>query len=97
MVNYRRVRDAQIECGDFVSEMRDEVHTWLAPICDCPDLQTSVARSLVGKSRELAGNRVSDDRCLIAEAALFFCHKEIISGMRERFTARSPRRSYVNE
>jgi hypothetical protein len=76
MVNYRRVRDAQIECGDFVSEMRDEVHTWLAPICDCPDLQTSVARSLVGKSRELAGNRVSDDRCLIAEAALFFCHKE---------------------
>lgn len=72
MANYWRVCDAQIECGDFVSEMRDEVHTWLAPICDCPDLQTSVARSLVGKGRELAGNRVSDDRCLIAEAALFF-------------------------
>ena len=76
MVNYWRVREMELDRGDFVSAMRDEVHAWLAPICGCSDLQTSVATSLLRKSEELAGDRVSDDRCLITEAALFFCHKE---------------------
>src|ERR1039458_608604 len=76
MVNYRGVRDAQIDSRNFVPAMRDEVRAWLAPICDCPDLQKSVAKSLLQKSRNLEGNRVSDDRCVIIEAALFFCHKE---------------------
>jgi hypothetical protein len=76
MVNYRGVRDAQIDSRNFVPAMRDEVRAWLAPICDCPDLQKSVASALLQKSRNLEGNRVSDDRCVIIEAALFFCHKE---------------------
>jgi hypothetical protein len=76
MVNYRGVRDAQIDSRNFVPAMRDEVRAWLAPICDCPDLQTSVASALLQKSRNLEGNRVSDDRCVIIEAALFFRHKE---------------------
>jgi hypothetical protein len=62
MVNYQRVRDAQIDSRNFVPAMRDEVRAWLAPICDCLDLQKSAASSLLQKSRNLEGNRVSDDR-----------------------------------
>lgn len=76
MVNYRGVRDAQIDSRNFVPAMRDEVRAWLAPICDCPDLQKSVTSALLQKSQNLEGNRVSDDRCVIIEAALFFCHQE---------------------
>jgi hypothetical protein len=75
MANYRRVRDAQIDSRKFVPPMRHEVRAWLAPICDCPDLQQSVSRSLLQQSREAEGARLSDDRCVVAEAALFFCHK----------------------
>jgi hypothetical protein len=75
MVNHRRVRDAQLDLRDFVPVMRDEVRAWLAPICDCPDLQKSVSRSLLQQSREAEGARLSDERCVVAEAALFFCHK----------------------
>jgi hypothetical protein len=76
MVNYRRVCDAEIDSRNFVPAMRDEARAWLAPICDCPDLQKFVASALLQKSRNLEGNRVSDDQCVIIEAALFFCHKE---------------------
>ena len=76
MVNYRRVRDAQIDLRNFVPAIRDEVRAWLAPICDCPDLQKSVSSFCLQKSRNLEGNRVSDDQCVVTEAALFFCHKE---------------------
>jgi hypothetical protein len=56
MVNYRRVRDAQIDSRNFVPEMRDEVQAWLAPICDCSDLEKSIASPLckkVGTSKEI--------------------------------------------
>ncbi|MCU1299983.1 MAG: hypothetical protein JWQ87_267 [Candidatus Sulfotelmatobacter sp.] len=76
MVNWRRVRDAQIDLTNFVPAMRDEVRTWLAPICDCPDLRNSVSDFLLQKSRDAEGSRVSDDECVVAEAALFFCHSE---------------------
>ncbi len=74
-VNYWRVHDAQIDSLNFVPAMRDEVRTWLAPICDCGDLQQSVFSSLLQQSQEAEGARFSDDRCVVAEAALFFCHK----------------------
>jgi hypothetical protein len=75
MVNHRRVCDAAVNTRDFVPAMRDEVRVWLAPICDCPDLQKSVSNSLSQQSREIEGARLADDRCVVAEAALFFCHK----------------------
>jgi len=70
MVNHRRVRDAEIDVRDFVPAMRDEVRAWLAPICDCPDLQKSVRSSLLRQSREAEGERLSDNRCVVADAAL---------------------------
>jgi hypothetical protein len=76
MVNYWRVLDAQINAQNFVPEMQDDVRAWLAPISDCEDLQKSVSDFLQQQSREAEGDRFSDDRCVVAEAALFFCHKE---------------------
>ena len=55
--------------------MREQVRAWLAPVCDCPDLLKSVSTSLLQQSREAEGDRLADDRCLVTEAALFFCHK----------------------
>jgi hypothetical protein len=75
MVNHRRVLDAQPDLRDFVPEMRDEGRALLAPICDCPDLQKSVTVALLRQSREIEGERLSNDRCVVAEAAVFFCHK----------------------
>jgi hypothetical protein len=78
MVNHRSVCEASVKTHDFVPAMRDEVRAWLAPICDCPDLQKSVLNSLLQQSLEIEGARLTDHRCLVAEAALFLCHKENI-------------------
>ena len=75
MVYYARVRGAEIDCSGFVPAMRDEAHTWLAPICDCPELSQSVLEGLLRQSREAAGARFFDPKCMAIEAALFFCHK----------------------
>jgi hypothetical protein len=75
MVSHGRVRKAQLDLRGFVSAMRDEARAWLAPICDCPDLQECVSRCLLRQSRETEGYRLGDNRCVVAEAALFFCHK----------------------
>jgi hypothetical protein len=75
MVNYVRVHDAQLDTRGFIPAMRDEVRAWLAPICDCPDLRSSASNCLLQQSQEAEGARVSDDQCVVAETALFFCHK----------------------
>jgi hypothetical protein len=75
LVNYRRVSQVQLDIGDFVPAMREEVRAWLAPVCDCPDLYKVVSNFLLQQSREGEGDRMSDDRCVVAEAALFFCHR----------------------
>jgi hypothetical protein len=77
MVNHQRVCDADPDTRAFVPAMRDEVHAWLAPICDCPDLRGSVASCLLQRSQDARGDRLSDDQCVVAEAALFFCHKPL--------------------
>ena len=75
MVHYERVRDSEVDCGAFVPEMRDEALTWLAPIFDCRDLSKSVFEEILRQSREAAEARFFDPKCVVAEAALAFCHK----------------------
>lgn len=75
MCDHGRVSQVQLDTGDFVPAMREEVHAWLAPISDCPDLYKIVSNFLLQQSREAEGERMSDDRCVVAEAALFFCHR----------------------
>lgn len=75
MVNRQRVCDAELDTRVFVPAMREEVRAWLAPLCDCPDLRKSVTSSLLQQSQDVKGDRLSNDQCVVAEAALFFCHK----------------------
>ncbi len=75
MVHYERVRDSEVDCRAFVPEMRDEALTWLAPIFDCEELSKSVFEEILRQSPEAAGTRFFDPKCVVAEAALFFCHK----------------------
>jgi hypothetical protein len=76
MVHYERVRGCKIDCKAFVPEMRDHAHTWLAPICDCQNLTNSVFDEMLRQSREVAGDRFFDPKCVVVESALFFCHKQ---------------------
>jgi hypothetical protein len=75
LVNYEQVRGSRIDCSAFVPEMRDEARAWLAPIRDCRELTDSVFEEISRHSREAAGARFLDPKCVVAEAALFFCHK----------------------
>ncbi len=74
LVNRRDVSDVQIDVGDFVSAMRDEVRAWLAPITNCPELCQVVRTFLLQLSRDSEKEVITDDRCVVAEAALVFCH-----------------------
>jgi hypothetical protein len=75
LVNYRRVSEVQLDTSGYVPAMREEICAWLVPICDCPDLQEVVSGFLMQQSLEAERDRMLDDRCVVAEAALFFCHK----------------------
>ncbi|GAC1692591.1 MAG: hypothetical protein NVS9B5_34830 [Terriglobales bacterium] len=75
-LNYQRVREIIVNTKDFVPAMRDEIQTWLAPLCDCPDLQEMVRSSFLQRNRETGSNRLIDEQSLVAEAALFLCHKK---------------------
>jgi hypothetical protein len=74
LVNRRDMSDVQIDVGDFVSAMRDEVRAWLAPISNCPELCQAVRTFLLQLSRDSEKEMITDDRCVVAEAALVFCH-----------------------
>jgi hypothetical protein len=75
MMYYERVRANRIDCSPFVPEMREEASTWLAPIVDCPELSASVYEEILRQSRQAAGARFFDPKCVVVEAAFFFCHK----------------------
>jgi hypothetical protein len=75
MVHYRDVRDCKGDYKTLVPEMRQEARTWLAPIDDCLELSRAVFEEILRQSQEAAGARFIDPKCLVTEAALFFCHK----------------------
>lgn len=75
MVHHARVRNAEIEDFRLAPGMRDQAVTWLAPIVDCAGLEESVIEALSRRTRETAGERFTDLRCIALEAALAFCHK----------------------
>ncbi len=74
MVHHGRVREAQLDGYKFSSA--DQMRTWLAPIVGFPELRKSVLELLAERSADLAGSRFYDAKCLVAEAALMFCHRK---------------------
>ncbi len=75
MVYYHRVRNAEVDCSKFVPLPREEVRTWLVPLCELPDLRNAVSTYLLGQVEDEAGSRFTDFRCVVAEGALSFCHE----------------------
>jgi hypothetical protein len=75
MARYRAVRDRQVDCSEFFPTMREQALTWLAPICDCPELSKAVFAEILQQSQEAAGARLVDPKYVVTEGALFFCHK----------------------
>jgi hypothetical protein len=74
IANYDKVPGRKIDASAFVPEMREPASTWLAPIVDCPELSESVHAEILRQSQEAAGARFFDPKCVVVEAALFFCH-----------------------
>ena len=79
MVHYVTVGRREVDCSALVPEMRDEASTWLAPLFDCPELSKAVFAEILRQSRETADTRFFDPECVVAEAALCFCHKPNIA------------------
>jgi hypothetical protein len=75
MVYHRCVRSAKVDCETFFPMTYEKVHTWLAPLCDCPDLRGRISNYLLELSQDAAGHRFTDLRCVVAEGALSFCHE----------------------
>jgi hypothetical protein len=59
--------------------MREEARAWLASIYDCRVLSKSVFKEMLRQSREVSEARFFDPKCVVAEAALFFCHKQNVA------------------
>lgn len=83
MVYHRRVRTAKVDCEKFFPMTREEAYSWLAPLCDCTNLQETISNYLAEMSKEAAGHRFTDLRCVVAEGALSFC----MSATRESFSS----------
>jgi hypothetical protein len=75
MIYHHRVRNAKVGCDKFLPLTCEQVHAWLAPLCDCPDLRDTISNYLLEISQEAAGHRFTDLRCVVAEGALSFCHE----------------------
>ena len=76
MVHYERVCASRIDCSAFVPEMREQASAWLASVVGCPELSKSVSEEILLQSKEAAETRFFDPKCVVSEAALFFCHQE---------------------
>jgi hypothetical protein len=75
MLHYTEVSVESIDCGSFAPELREQAHSWLAPLADSRELSDRIFRRLSQQSREATGARFFDRRCIVAEAALAWCHK----------------------
>jgi hypothetical protein len=76
MLRYQEVRDRRIDCSSFPPELQDQAQAWLVAIEEIPELTASVSAELQRQSQKLAGDRFSNPRLSVFEAALHFCHRE---------------------
>lgn len=68
-------RSAEIESPISHPGLQDELRTWLAATWDIPDVRKSVLAAFAVRQEELSSARYEDPKCLVAEAALMFCHR----------------------
>lgn len=73
--NYNRLVNGTVDCSVFAPEVREQAATWLLPTSHCAKLHDSLEAELLRQSQEVAEHRFVDVKCLVVEAALFFCHR----------------------
>ena len=75
-LHWWKVRNSQPDVAPSMAALRDEVCGWLAPLLDSSDLQKPVLEYFSQRGRGVVEDRLTDELCVAAEAALFFCHRE---------------------
>ena len=73
---WRQVRDAKPEFESSVGPTDEELCAWLAPLLDSADLRKPVMEYFLQSARSVAADDMTNELCLAAEAALFFCCRE---------------------
>jgi len=76
MSHYADVQKFEVDSNENYVGLEDEIKAWLAAIPRGSDLEDSVLRAFAERSAETESARFEDPTCLVAEAALLFCHKE---------------------
>jgi hypothetical protein len=76
MNSYERIRRAEIRSDATYSGFADQLRTWSAAIPANSDLQQSVLEVFTECRDAASAARYEDPNCLVAEAALMFCHRE---------------------
>jgi hypothetical protein len=76
MRHYAQVQEFEFEADAVCWGSEDELRTWLAAISGIRELTESVLIAFGERREELSQVRYEDPKCLVAEAALMFCHRE---------------------
>jgi hypothetical protein len=74
LVHFDTVRNSHFDTSSFNPGVQDDARALLTPLIDCGDLRASILSSLLSRSKEVAGARLTDLDCLVVEAALCYCH-----------------------
>ena len=76
MTRYAQVKEFELGKNETFPRWDDQQRTWLAAISECKELRTSMLAILARCRDDFAGTRFDDLKCLVAEAALMFCHRK---------------------
>lgn len=75
MIQHPQVQKREIDAEAIGSGLSDQLRTWSAAIPEHSDLQQSVLEAFTECRDAASAERFEDPNCLVAEAALMFCHR----------------------
>src|SRR5207248_4713610 len=75
MNSHERINEAEIKSEATYSGFADQLRTWSAAIPENSDLRQSVLEAFAKCRDAASAKRYEDPNCLVAEAALMFCHR----------------------
>jgi hypothetical protein len=76
MIQHAEVQKSEIEPGVIDSSLADQLRTWSAAIAKSSDVRKSILVAFTQRNDALSADRYEDPKCLVAEAALMFCHRK---------------------
>ncbi len=78
MRHYSGVQDNEIDCDESYLGFHNEMKAWIGALPRGSDVKHSVINAFAERREESLSRRFEDPRCLVAEAALLFCHKDSV-------------------